>query len=957
MKNICKHAIIILLSIALFLCVTQLSSITVFAVSSDLPEENGDGVIKLNDDVTLSSGYRIYNEKKIDLNGYTLKAKSGDTFQVDAGGKLIIYDSSTNKTGNLSNQCPGYNYSPVVLNGGEVVFSSGNITNSNYYAVRMVSGTFNMYGGKISAYSSSGFWVDGGTLNMSGGAICNCYSSGLYITEGTVNLENATISDNGNEGIYVMNLYNCALNLYGGLHFKDNALCDISLDNYNSKSRAVPHINIKDKLTGEPIGIKVIYDTNNPSDEVLPIILTKGLSKNGDLNDFVCKQGDDYKLLIDENGELILAKKTDSGLIWLHSNYGTDKAVSVSATKDSADNLYKAVLPTNVFARDYYSFKGWCEFRDGTGNSYNDGVSVAFTAGKQLYAKWQPEIYNITYDLGVGKLKDGEENPTNYTVEDSFTLHNPEADHYIFTGWTGADLDEITTQADINYGSHGDRAYKANWKIKKYKVSFESFGGTKIQDRYVDACSKLVLPPDPTNDFGYFGGWCTDYECKMPFDISTEIKEDTILYAKWLKSQPETYSILYDLGMGYLNAGIENPSNYSSDMEFTLNNPVADDYDFTGWTGTDLAEKTMQVSVPKGSSGFKYFTANWEIKKYEVIFNTDGGTAVDSQTVKIHEKAVKPSDPIKDGFNFGGWYTNAELTAPFDFSMEVTRDVTIYAKWLKNESNQNNNENNNQNNGETNDQNNGGTNNQNNGGTNNQNNGGTNNQNNGGTSNQNNSENNTSDSRDKNDICPSRPALTKTVEKAILNATNDNDQKGSTFTLLKAKGVAKSDKSITLSWSKIKGAKKYIIYGNKCGKKNKYKKLATVKGTSYTAKKLKKGTYYKFIIVAVNGTKTLATSKTIHVTTNGGKNSNHTKAKLSKTKLTLKKGKSGTIKVTLKSGSKKVAIHRKVAWESENIKVAKVNKNGKITAVGKGSCYIYAYTQNGIYARVKVIVK
>ena len=56
-------------------------------------------------------------------------------------------------------------------------------------------------------------------------------------------------------------------------------------------------------------------------------------------------------------------------------------------------------------------------------------------------------------------------------------------------------------------------------------------------------------------------------------------------------------------------------------------------------------------------------------------------------------------------------------------------------------------------------------------------------------------------------------------------------------------------------------------------------------------------------------------------------------------------------------GKKKVKNHRKVAWESDNIKVAKVDKNGKITAVDKGSCYIYAYAQNGIYARVKITVE
>ena len=209
--------------------------------------------------------------------------------------------------------------------------------------------------------------------------------------------------------------------------------------------------------------------------------------------------------------------------------------------------------------------------------------------------------------------------------------------------------------------------------------------------------------------------------------------------------------------------------------------------------------------------------------------------------------------------------------------------------------------------------------------------------------------------RDTSDISPSNPTKVEDIEKTILNIKDEKDTKGSTFTLLKAKGTPKSKKSIKLSWSKVPGAEEYIIYGNKCGKKNKYKKIATVKGTSYTAKKLKKGTYYKYTIVAVKGAEAIATSKTIHVVTDGGKKGNNTKVKLSKTKLSLTAGKSKKIKATLKY-NKKVATHRKVAWESDNVSIATV-KNGKITAVGKGTCYVYAYAQNGVSAKIKVTVK
>ena len=206
-------------------------------------------------------------------------------------------------------------------------------------------------------------------------------------------------------------------------------------------------------------------------------------------------------------------------------------------------------------------------------------------------------------------------------------------------------------------------------------------------------------------------------------------------------------------------------------------------------------------------------------------------------------------------------------------------------------------------------------------------------------------------------ITPSSTSPLPALEDAILSWPGDDDVKGSTFSLLQAKGVPTSKTSVKLTWKRIPGATGYIIYGNKCGKKNRYEKIKTVTGKTFTQKKLKKGTYYKYVIVAVKGETAITISKTIHVATKGGKVGNHTKVILNQKKLSLKKGKIKTVKATLKAGSLKVKIHRKVAFESSNEAVATVSKNGKIKARGKGNCYVYAYAQNGLCAKVKVVVK
>ena len=126
-------------------------------------------------------------------------------------------------------------------------------------------------------------------------------------------------------------------------------------------------------------------------------------------------------------------------------------------------------------------------------------------------------------------------------------------------------------------------------------------------------------------------------------------------------------------------------------------------------------------------------------------------------------------------------------------------------------------------------------------------------------------------------------------------------------------------------------------------------------------KKLKKGKYYKYVVVAyknVDGKKvTIAASKTIHVTTKNGKYGNAKAVKVNKTKQTIKKGKSVTIKASQIKLDKTIKKHTAIRYESSNSKIATVNSKGKITAKKKGTCKIYVYAQNGMSKTVTVTVK
>ena len=189
-----------------------------------------------------------------------------------------------------------------------------------------------------------------------------------------------------------------------------------------------------------------------------------------------------------------------------------------------------------------------------------------------------------------------------------------------------------------------------------------------------------------------------------------------------------------------------------------------------------------------------------------------------------------------------------------------------------------------------------------------------------------------------------------------------------------AKMTAKGKASLVISWNIIQNVAGYDIFFAQCnhsGKTITCKKVKTIKGNKtfkWTKSGLKKGTAYKAYVKAYvmkNGKKSyVRTSPMMHAYT-GGQTKNYTNAKsvtVKKASVTLKKGKTFKIKATVNKVNKKKKLMSKshaptLRYMTSNSKVATVNSSGKITAKGKGTCYIYAYAHNGVSKQVKVTVK
>lgn len=119
-----------------------------------------------------------------------------------------------------------------------------------------------------------------------------------------------------------------------------------------------------------------------------------------------------------------------------------------------------------------------------------------------------------------------------------------------------------------------------------------------------------------------------------------------------------------------------------------LPNPLpiltAEGYEFGGWY-TDSELTTPAVAGASISADTTLYAKWTQVATYTVTFNSNGGSAVASQSVMSGNLATRPTDPTKTNYVFVDWYSDEELTTIFSFGTAILNDTTLYAKWRSEE--------------------------------------------------------------------------------------------------------------------------------------------------------------------------------------------------------------------------------------------------------------------------------
>lgn len=254
------------------------------------------------------------------------------------------------------------------------------------------------------------------------------------------------------------------------------------------------------------------------------------------------------------------------------------------------------------------------------------------TSGKSIGGK-----VSLKTDKGTEGLKS-----TGYSMQatkgTSVVFNAVEDNGYKFLGWYTKENDEevrITEQKDLMLTATKDKTYVAVFEaLTMHKVTFETNGGSKIDAQDISDKSKATKPNEPTKEGFEFDGWYIDKELTKGFNFLQEITEDITLYAKWVEAKKEP---------------------------------------------TKSPEPTKAVEATKVPVSTEQQEA--KVVTYEVSFDTNGGSKIETLKVKSGDKIKKPADPSKEGYKFEGWFENKTLKWEYNFETPITESITLYAKW------------------------------------------------------------------------------------------------------------------------------------------------------------------------------------------------------------------------------------------------------------------------------------
>ena len=704
-----KKLLSIILALAMVFSVLPASTVLVYAdeitetISADTIWNDGDtvggitisgGTVTINGNVGITAAITIKGDvtftgggtlNRMSTSGNLIKVESGsltlNNVTID-GTNVTISDSWTaaainmadgtvimNDGAKITNHKRTSGYGPAVyMAGGNFKMKGGTISGcetSEYGgAVYLYGGSFEMNNGTVennktttsTKYGGGAFYVRGATLTINGGLIQNnssdcggaIYNSayGTTIINGGVIKNNTAVGTRQNGAAI---FHSCRNSKKGAtLQIGGNANIDVGNDIYlMSNTSDDKYVEITSSIKN-PLMLTVEGESEGRviADAADGVVLT--------YNDMakIRLSNSSYALKL-ENNQIKLTQ-TSSGVtkfpvyLGYDANNGTN-APDGSSAEIVAGNSATFTISNSVPTRTGYDFLGWATDKDATSAEYISGGSITISSNTTLYAVWKKistfETNEFTQPLAITGWTYGETANTPTAVAKYGTIK------YTYSNTAdGTYTEEVPTNAGTYYVKATVEETADYSGLESNAVEFTILPKTINSAIILTAPVKNKVPQTEmeTNEYTATVAWSPEVTDK--FGYST-------VYTATITITPKAnYTVKGIAENGYTVSGAQTVTNEADSATITAV------YAATG-------------SKSSGGSG--------STKRYTVSFNTNGGNKITSQTVAKDNSVKEPTAPIKENFEFAGWYTDKELTTKYDFTEKVTKSFTLYAKWTE----------------------------------------------------------------------------------------------------------------------------------------------------------------------------------------------------------------------------------------------------------------------------------
>ena len=292
------------------------------------------------------------------------------------------------------------------------------------------------------------------------------------------------------------------------------------------------------------------------------------------------------------------------------------------------------------------------------------------SASLTLEAEWNKHEYSISYNMNGGVLA---QKPSGYNYDsDDIKIGSPSREGYSFVGWSGTGIDGMVPEITIKHNSLGDMSFVANWQANTYTITFSDIYDTTINNTTQDVVfDSIVSLPIPTRVGYTFGGWYfVNVLCK---DGVWKHADNITLTAYWIARTDIAFKVnhyLQNLGEGYTLKETDDLYG-TADSNIT---PAVKVY--SGFTSPEVKEVTI---LADGTLVVDYYYTR---NRYTVNLVANNGKDVDSVS-HLFESIVTLPTPQRDGYTFGGWFTDADLSEACVNYQMPSNDINVYAWWTE----------------------------------------------------------------------------------------------------------------------------------------------------------------------------------------------------------------------------------------------------------------------------------